>query len=479
MRERDSRHLSLLLLEEMPEATSAQTTFFKAADEATPKPLDQAPAEFTWRDYTIFLLTVAAQIEHSLMVQYLYAAFSLGGPQVPLRYQDDVAAWRQMILGIAKEEMGHLATVQNVLRFLGAPLALDREDYPWDVALAPYPFILEPLSRASLAKYVVAESPEQWPSGVSAAERREIEKLATGSGTRPINRVGKLFDKIIEILANEDRLPTSMLHPGSYSSQATWDEWGRGYGKGARGSSIAGTTKTPDVLIMRVASRSEALAALRAVAAQGEAPSEAGADDEEASHFHRFLTIYRSFPADGAWEPAVDTPTNPVAPGLGAGNGQTPIKDPEAGLWANLFNLRYRMLLTYLGHTYSVPRTGVGERRGPIINRMFAEMYNLRAIASLLTRMPLGGEGDQRAGPPFQMPYSLQLPETEAGYWSLHLDLLEASANLLAEASGREGPTGDYARSLSALDEGARHEFRLYAEADAVRTGAVTIKGSR
>ena len=140
------------------------------------------PPEFTWRDYTIFLLTIAAQIEHSLMVQYLYAAYSLGGSQTPEDQRGRVAAWRQVILGIAKEEMGHLATVQNVLKFLGAPLALDREDYPWDSQLAPYPFILERLTRASLAKYIVAESPETWPADVTDAERMEIENLASGYG---------------------------------------------------------------------------------------------------------------------------------------------------------------------------------------------------------------------------------------------------------------------------------------------------------
>src|SRR3954468_4585888 len=73
------------------------------------------PPEFTWRDYAIFLLTIAAQIEHSLMVQYLYAGYSLGGPHVPDDQQDNVRGWRQLILGIAKEEMGHLVTVQNAL----------------------------------------------------------------------------------------------------------------------------------------------------------------------------------------------------------------------------------------------------------------------------------------------------------------------------------------------------------------------------
>src|SRR5437660_9673535 len=137
-----------------------------AAQAAVAVQKPELPPEFTWRDYTAFLLTIAAQIEHSLMVQYLYAAYSLGGPQVPQEQHDNVAAWRQVILGVAKEEMGHLATVQNALRFLGAPLALDREDYPWDIDLAPYPFMLERLTRASLAKYIVAESPEDWPSDV-------------------------------------------------------------------------------------------------------------------------------------------------------------------------------------------------------------------------------------------------------------------------------------------------------------------------
>ena len=63
------------------------------------------PAEFSWHDYAIFLLSMAAEIEHSLMVQYLYAAYSLGGPQVPEQHRGNVLEWQQVILGIAKEEM--------------------------------------------------------------------------------------------------------------------------------------------------------------------------------------------------------------------------------------------------------------------------------------------------------------------------------------------------------------------------------------
>src|SRR4029077_16718683 len=103
-------------------------------------------------------------------------AFSLGGSQVPSAHWTEVSAWREIILGIAKEEMGHLMTVQNLLRCLGGPLNLDREDFPGDSEFYPFPFKLEPLTRQSLAKYVYAESPppEHW----KGAEAEEIRKLA-------------------------------------------------------------------------------------------------------------------------------------------------------------------------------------------------------------------------------------------------------------------------------------------------------------
>jgi hypothetical protein len=37
----------------------------------------EKPDELTWWDWTVFLLHTAAEIEHALMVQYLYAAYSL------------------------------------------------------------------------------------------------------------------------------------------------------------------------------------------------------------------------------------------------------------------------------------------------------------------------------------------------------------------------------------------------------------------
>ena len=42
---------------------------------------------------------------------------------------------------------------------LGGPIGFDREHMPYRSQLYPFPFTLEPLTRSSLARYVVAEMP--------------------------------------------------------------------------------------------------------------------------------------------------------------------------------------------------------------------------------------------------------------------------------------------------------------------------------
>src|SRR6185436_1196521 len=234
------------------------------------------PEEFDWRDYTIFLLHVAAEIEHSLMVQYLYAAYSLA---------DDANArrWRELILGIAKEEMGHLITVQNILRSLGAPIHLEREDYPYRSEFYPFHFRLEPLTRRSLAKYIYAEAPEdeKW----QGAEADEIRKLAKSEEPADVNRVGRLYTALVKLFEDPNRIRDAEFLATSVPYQATWDEYGRGYRAGQRGDqSGTNVRNTPDVLIDRISNRATAVRALKNIAEQGESPPDA---DAPKSHFAR------------------------------------------------------------------------------------------------------------------------------------------------------------------------------------------------
>jgi hypothetical protein len=455
MRSRIARNLDWLFAMQGP-AVSSMARF---AQGAATKEVAELPAGFSGHDYAVYLLHIAAEIEHLLMVQYLYAAYSLGGAQVPGTQQANVRRWQEVILGIAKEEMAHLISVQNVLRLIGGPLNLDRNDYPWDAPFYPFEFTLEPLSRASLARYVVTESPEKWPADVSADEKKEIMDLALAGQSMPVKRVGMLYSLMIDVIGNEDLLPDALFQPDTLPYQASWDEWGRAYRQGARGATLTPESKTPDLLIMTAYSRDSALTALKAVAEQGEA-ADVDPDIAETSHFRRFLQIYREFlkEADG-WSPTANIASNPRTMG---GDTKIPgtnyIASEQTRHWGDLFNLRYRMLLLYLSHAFqisgSIHRHEDTAARGIIVHRTFGEMYNLRAIAKILVKLPLGPTADgPSAGPPFEMPYSIALPAAERDCWRLHLELLQASITLNNRISKRANATDkEYLKSLAVLD---------------------------
>lgn len=479
MRTRMSRHLGALLqLDQAPQLL--RTLEAKARGV---KPLIRGepvlPPEFSWHDYSVLLLHIAAEIEHALMVQYLYSAYSLGGPDVPARHREKVRHWQEVVLGIAKEEMGHLITVQNVLRLIGAPLCLDREDYPWGSDFYPFEFTLEPMTKDSLARYVYAEMPAGWDT----PEAREIEKRAMKSSSeQSLHRVGVLYDRMQKILANHEYVKDADFQSSTTSFQASWDEWGRGYVRGARGQTTSGHSPgTPDVLVQPVSNRDEAVEALAAIGKQGEALFY-DSDSNDQSHFRRFLDIYREFPEEGDWVPTRPVPINPKTPlnlnanqqprlfakgrGAEAKRKGTLIKHPESVEWAHLFNIRYRMLLVNLSHAYQLSgATGQGEApspRGLLINRTFGEMYNVRSISNILVQLPLDQSGSgQVAAPPFEMPYTVDLPNTEANRWRLHRDLLEASLHLAQKIRARfSGPHNEYLSALVDLDTAALASVR-------------------
>ena len=85
------------------------------------------------REHLWYLLAEAAQVEHLIMCQYLYASFSLkAGPEDGLTAEQAaaVARWREVLTGIAVEEMLHLALVFNVMTAIGAAPPLSRPNFP-------------------------------------------------------------------------------------------------------------------------------------------------------------------------------------------------------------------------------------------------------------------------------------------------------------------------------------------------------------
>ena len=436
------------------------------------------PLELNGRDYAIFLLRLAAEIEHGLMVQYLFAAYSLGGPNVPQDQQANLRGWQDTILGIAKEEMGHLVTVQNLLTALGGPLQFNREDYPNDNVLYESGFRLQPLTVSSLATYICAESPEVWPDENQERDIKSKADIETG-GT--VNRVGRLYEELIRVIGDETLVADGAFDADSEAFQASWDAWGRGFRRGEPGRP-PDEPEDPDVrdehelVIATVTSRETALGALEQVGEQGEG---FGSPDDDESHFERFLNIYEAIDPlsksiqDALVHPVAKNPTTHLdGPDVRAEPTDleaSAISNPEARLWAHLFNVRYRKLLVSLSHAFdrADDRSDLGAPgpRGTLINRSFSEMYNLRSIAGLLVQLPLDHEAPdgKHAGPPFQMPHTLMLPHDARDRWRLHRDLLDASATLIERITTAEGAGAgqDYVAALAQADRIERGQLEL------------------
>src|ERR1700710_876438 len=85
------------------------------------------------REQLLHLLAEAAEIEHTLMCSYLYAAFSLkraGEPGVSEEQGEALKRRREAIINVAVEEMGHLVIVANLAVAVGGRPHFGRPAFP-------------------------------------------------------------------------------------------------------------------------------------------------------------------------------------------------------------------------------------------------------------------------------------------------------------------------------------------------------------
>src|SRR5690242_3406865 len=83
----------------------------------------EAPFVIEHREALIYMLCEAAELEHGIMCQYLFAAFSLKQSADEGLSGTELAAverWRKQVSHVATQEMLHLALVQNLLSAIGA-----------------------------------------------------------------------------------------------------------------------------------------------------------------------------------------------------------------------------------------------------------------------------------------------------------------------------------------------------------------------
>ncbi len=126
-------------------------------------------SEITNREDLINALTIGSQLEHGLMLMYLYAAYSIksllseieGTPDERQIRRDKIRNWEGMILRVARQEMEHLGFVCNMLSAIGGAQYFDRPNFPqlpkfWSTDL---PIELERFCPTTLFRFMMFEKP--------------------------------------------------------------------------------------------------------------------------------------------------------------------------------------------------------------------------------------------------------------------------------------------------------------------------------
>ena len=392
----------------------------------------EAPFVIEHREALIYMLCEAAEIEHAIMCQYLFAAFSLkqiadeGLSETEL---DAVTRWRKQVSHVATQEMLHLALVQNLLSAIGAAPHLARPNlpapashYPAGVQLALLPF-----GEQALQHFMFLERPEGMAlddaDGLAAMVRatpvvneRDIVPQGQDFAT-----IGHLYRSIEAALGHlVDLHGEDWLFVGPPRAQAT-----------------AGHFRWPE--LVAVTDLASACRAIEEILEQGEGPR----GHWRNAHFGQFVAILDEYQQLREANPGFD----PVRPVLAA-NVRPPerevdapiIGDPLTARVTDLFNVVYEILLQiferFFAHTEETDAqlTALADATIALMLRV------IKPLGDLITTLPVGPAYPGRtAGPSFELFYEsdYQMPHRAAA-WALLAERLDEAAWLCDQlATGR------------------------------------------
>lgn len=155
------------------------------------------------RKEAIRLLQGAAELEHMLVLTYLYAGYSVTPEHwgsIVGAVQSDAGVSRTLSQ-VAVEEMVHLRKVNRLLVELGASPHLRRPPLPYRSGLYPFELELEPLTRKSLVKYLFIEAPPEGMIGWEEIERAGVEWPHVES--KPVGSVYRTVRDVLREMTDE------------------------------------------------------------------------------------------------------------------------------------------------------------------------------------------------------------------------------------------------------------------------------------
>ena len=413
------------------------------------------------REQLLHMLYEAAELEHTLMCTYLYAAFSLKTAEQEGLSADEATAttrWRRTIIDIAVGEMDHLVAVWNITCALGGMPRLGRGNFPLDIGQLPAGIVvkLAPFNRATLQHFVFLERPagSSEPEGEGfAAESnfsRGIARARLTPTSMDYDTVGTFYEKLADGLRR----------------------FAQHHGESAAFCGDPGLQLSPAEIDLPAARRviclKTALAAFDAIVAQGEGASFGSAH----SHFTLFTGIRdeyeRLLAANPEFVPAFPAAHNPVLRQPPKPQGRVWIEEPEAVRTVDLANAAYGLMMRLLAHVYSI--SGPSPEKSLAVDLAVALMRAVTPLGERAARLPAGPSNpDCHAGVSFT---ALRNPAPIPRGDSAHRFFIERFAEL-AEAARALAANGDprtasAARIVTELAARAARDFpRMQAAAAA------------
>lgn len=386
----------------------------------------EGPKFLEHRESLIYTLGKAAELEHLVMCQYLYAAFGLKDREDEGLTPDAlgmVKRWRRELLHIAEQEMLHLAIVQNLLTAVGGAPRLARPNFPLSPRAYPagIQMALLPFGETALRHFAYLERPE----GVEMADAEAFAALdkavalppavedQIGPHLQDFDTIGHLYRSIesgLEHLAG--RFGENGLFIGPPRAQATaehfrWEE------------------------LVPVTDLASAHRAIDTIVEQGEGAR----GDWHDAHFGRLIAILDEYLAAREADPAFE-PSRPVLAACvrESDNGMVMpiITDGFTNRCMDLLNAVNEVVLQLLAR-YFAHTDETDDQLGTLADVAVSLMYGaIKPLGGIVTRLPIGPEyPGATAGPSFELFYAVDylLPHREAA-WTVIEERLRDVADL-------------------------------------------------
>jgi CDGSH-type Zn-finger protein len=365
------------------------------------------------REELIYLLTLAAELEHGLACIYLFAAYSLKNDVSEGGMTDEqaemVRGWHRRLCLVAVEEMGHLAQVSNLLTAIGGAPHFKRTNLPMPASAYPFGIrlSLEPFSQVTIERFVCYEMPEM---GILSAEQQALfdpirsRVLEAQGGIQAsfeeeddedesyepfevdFKTVGEFYHKIETGFMY---IPEEELFIGPPEAQAN-----------ARFVDLNGK-------LVSIVDRVSARAAIEMIVEQGEAPTTAHPD----AHFWVFDKVRTQYAeamtqaeqTGVPFEPVRPVVSNPMTHFYDDTSGGVVIHDHLTHEVADLCNVAYDtmllMLLRFFAHTEETDAELEHLSRATL--RLMTTV--IRPLSEVLTKMPVDSAAlpGMTAGPGF------------------------------------------------------------------------------